>query len=227
MIFLRKSIFLIQDRTPPLILNAHNKCNGEQSYADNEIGQLINILHDKIPAKKNKILKFGLHKRDDGKIVGLLMLNLEEIIFRWIRGFHTALYHEYLPIPILKAVHTPINSAIIKGEEIVGEPIQEQQLFFVDVIKKNRLVGNLDRIICNYGKCRYECVWIKAIDGRWSCIFGLKVYDWEQLGDGDNFPLRGCVGYYCPVSGVPKNASKGIEIESTFENQDKLDPFGV
>jgi len=222
-----ESIFLFQDRTPPLILNAHNKCNFEQSYPDNEIGQLINILHDKIPEERNKILQFSIHKSDNGKITGLLNLNLEEIIFRWVRGFHTALYHEYLPLQIFKTLHTPINPAIMKEGKLVGEPIPERQLFFVEVLKKNRIVGNVDRIISNNEKCRYECVWINAVDGRWACIFGVKIYDWEQLGDESKFPLRGCVGLYCPVSGLPHNATKGIDIDSTFGNQEKLDPFGV
>ena len=156
-----KSIFLPEDRTPPLILNAHNKCNCEQSYADNEIGQLINILHDKIPAKKNKILRFGLYKGDDGTINSLINLDLEGIIFRWIRGFHAALYHEYLLIPRLRKVHAPIVSAIKDGTKIIGEPIQGQQLIFVDAIKKNRKAENVDKIISNNGKCKYECVWYK------------------------------------------------------------------
>ena len=44
-----RRIFDTQDRNPPLILPTHKKCNGDQSYSDEIIGQLIAVSHGKVP----------------------------------------------------------------------------------------------------------------------------------------------------------------------------------
>jgi hypothetical protein len=94
---------------------------------------------------------------------------------------------------------------------------------FVEVIKTNRAVNNLDRIQSNNKKLTYECVWDQADDGRWMCIFALDLYDWKDLGDINNFQARGCAGMY--INLVPPVATKAKRLALTLPNYDTLDPF--
>jgi hypothetical protein len=93
-----KAIFAAADRTPPLILPAHEKCNGDQSPLDKVIGQLVAVLHGEYPAPEDLKLDVGVFPVKGGEATaGVKGLPLTKIIFRWARSFHAALYHEYLP----------------------------------------------------------------------------------------------------------------------------------
>lgn len=93
-------------------------------------------------------------------------------------------------------------------------------------IKRNRVAGKLDRIVCSNGKCIYECVWYKADGGQPICIFALNVYDWSALANTDDFPKRGCVGMYLPAKGRPAGATTATSLSISILNAEVLDPFG-
>src|SRR5436190_740871 len=67
-----------------------------------------------------------------------------------------------------------------KGSKITRsvEPLRIQHVKFVETIKVNRLLRNVDRIECNRGQLVYECVWDR-FDRRNQrcCIFALNVCD--------------------------------------------------
>ena len=60
-------------------------------------------------------------------------------------------------------------------------------------------------------------------DGRPFCLFGLRLYNWESLGDIQHFEPRGCIGWYgCPH---PVEATVGSPLEIPIKNLSPLDPF--
>ena len=83
----------------------------------------------------------------------------------------------------------------------------------------------MDRITCYRGKCVYECIWVRADAGEWICMFGLRLYNWEDLGDVHNFPKRGCVGIYCSKAGRPAAGTIGTSLEFRTTSEHPLDPF--
>jgi hypothetical protein len=224
-----KAVFLSQDRTRPLILPTHERCNQEQSITDEIVGQLISALNNKYPDRKNMRVKISIH-RDSAYQVPFLFLegiDMRIVLIRWLRAFHAALYKEYLPTNTPNVLEDPLPRGRKENGKVKFDKIGEHLPLFVQTIKKNRKAGRIDRIECFNGKCIYECTWETTDDGRWSCFFALKIYDWENLGD-KLLPKRGCVGWYMPSSGKPKNASEGVTrlLEIPCRNTDKLDPFG-
>ncbi len=223
------SIFLTDDRNFPLTLPTHVKCNGDRSAEDQVIGQLIGLLHDKAPDAVHNKLKVKSGPFEDGT-PGLVVegLDLQAIIRRWIRGFHSALYREYLPDDtdaFMTSPPLPKGIPHKHGGEFV--PVPEIVSRFVEKLKKNRATNTLDRIVCRNRKCRYECVWAQEDRGQWWCIYGLDLYDWINLGDTGHFEARGCVGAYRrPAGGTPRGATCATQLVFTVENAQRLNPFG-
>jgi hypothetical protein len=109
-----------------------------------------------------------------------------------------------------------------------AEPIEVAAVIpeYVRELKRNRLVGTLDRVLCRNGKCRYECVWTQADDGRSLCVFGFDLYGWKDLGDLQ-LGQRGCTGsYMLPEARVPATATRATRLEMLLPNRSPLDPFG-
>jgi hypothetical protein len=153
-------------------------------------------------------------------------LDFRAIIHRWIRGFHAALYSEYLPedTPFSTCPPVPEAEPTANGPKIrsVMEAVPE----FVKELKRNRATGTLDRIVCRNSKCRYECVWSQADNGTWMCIYGLDLYQWIDLGDTTNFEPRGCVGSYIRSGGgIPAVGTRTTRLEFPVANRACLDPF--
>jgi hypothetical protein len=98
-----------------------------------------------------------------------------------------------------------------------------QHLKFVEVIKTQRALGNLDRILSNNGKLVYECVWVFSDGGFWICMFALDIYGWKNLGDTGRYQARGCAGYY--QGKPPATASRYREPKVLIPNLDPWDPF--
>src|SRR5262245_48866186 len=71
------SVFQVTDKCAPLILPAHKKCNGEQSTGDEEIGQLIGLLHGKEVVLKESRLKIGTTKFPDNTQAGVVPINMK------------------------------------------------------------------------------------------------------------------------------------------------------
>jgi hypothetical protein len=146
-------------------------------------------------------------------------------VWRWISGFHAALYRSSA-VGIRGSLVTPFPRVIISGRFAV-EPLRPQHVAFVQTIKTNRIKGNLDQIRCNKGKLTYECVWCQADNnGPWMCIYALDIYDWKDLGRTSHHPARGCAGFYVlPSQTPPPAATTGKTTSIIIPNSDPLDPF--
>ena len=222
-----KAIFSIADRDFPLRVAAHRACNNPQSKQDEVIGQLIAVIHGEYPKPTRARLKPNVFTTPDSDTPFLAFTNTKLVaqIWRWVRGFHAALYSEFLPEDTRMAIHPPFPSGTAEEDGFTIEKIRGQQHLFVGLIKKNRIAHSLDRIVCNNSKCVYECVWVQMDNGTWACIFALEIYDWTRLAD-KHFPIRGCVGLYQPRSGRPAGSTKCTTLEFPFSNSEPLGPFG-
>ena len=225
-----ESIFDKIDRNFPLKLAIHEKqCHSPMNLDDEVLGQLIALIHGKQPSEKNDKLKIAIYQKSD---TGSLMAtfnqrNIEFLLRRWIKGFHAALYREPLATDTKFAIQTPFPSGVVKDGQVIEDPIRDQHFKFIECIKRNRAAGNLDSIVTNNGKLRYECVWDRLSNNSWACIFSIDLYGWKNLGDVNNFMPRGCAGLYSSPTGmVPKIASKATQLEFNVENSDAADPFG-
>jgi len=217
-----KSIFAVKDRDP-LVLKSHKVCNEAQTRDDEKIGQLIALRYRKVPSPENSRLRFGFSQHGHAVVSNL---NIEKAVWRWIGGFHAALY-QGSAIGSRGSLVTPFSRAEKVNGAYTVQPLRPQHEIFVQTIKSNRVQGSLDRIRCNKGKLIYECVWDQSDnDGPWMCIFALDIYDWKDLGATPLSPPRGCAGFYVLPSGTaPPNASRGKTASIIIPTYDPLDPF--
>jgi len=88
-------LFAKADRDPPLILLTHRRCNRSRSTEDQEISQLVGVLHGRrVNARHNK-LQIQVGWSPDGQpAVVATPIDVKAAIRRWVRGFHAALYRE-------------------------------------------------------------------------------------------------------------------------------------
>ncbi len=93
------------------------------------------------------------------------------------------------------------------------------------MVRRNRLVGAIDRVAAWNGKMTYECTWTHWDHGDgWLCFWGMRIYDWENLGDPTIHGRRGCSGVYL-LKNKPHNAAVA-KVRVTAESTDTcLDPF--
>jgi hypothetical protein len=218
-----EGIFAAKDRDP-LLLKTHKACNDAQTLNDEKIGQLIALRRRKVPAPERRRLQFALSPHGHSAVTNL---NIDEVIWRCIGGFHAALY-QGPAVGTRGSLVTPFQRAKDIGGRFIVQPLRsEQHTNFVQTIKSNRIQGNLDRIRCNKGQLTYECVWDQGDnDGPWICIFALDIYDWKDLGATPLSPPRGCAGFYVLPSGtVPSTASRGKTTSIIIPTSDTLDPF--
>ena len=106
----------------------------------------------------------------------------------------------------------------------VKDGLLQNHISFVEVIKKNRLAGRLDRIVSNNGQCVYDCVWAKDDYGKSVCIFALKLYDWSRLADS-RLDRRSCVGLYLPSERRPTLGTEATTLEMPISRADLLNAF--
>src|SRR5713101_6557271 len=185
----QQAIFVASDKNFPLKVPAHWICNNDWSKKDEIVGELIAVLHGTKKAPKKSGLELGLSTDaiTGDTIAGVSgsNLNLERHVIRWVRGFHAALYREFLPDqgPTNFCVSLP-TPRLLSGPQAVPlmRNLLRNHVSFVEILKKNRLAGRLDRIHCNNGKFTYECVWTRADEGKECCVFAIKLYDSERLG---------------------------------------------
>ena len=209
----------------PLWLPTHVRCNGLHHLNDEKIGQLIALRRGKAPRQDVRRLHVALSP--DATQGAVTNLNITQAVWRWIAGFHAALYR-LPPVGIKGSLVTPLPRARNLNGRFVMDSLLPQHQLFVKTIKENRARNNLDRISCNKGKVLYECVWCQSDkDGPWLCMYALDIYDWKDLGRTGILPARGCAGFYVmPLGNVPINASKNIESRLVIPIADPLDPFG-
>jgi hypothetical protein len=218
------ALFLPNDRDFPLILPTHYDCNHERHLDDQTIGQLIGILHSKAPDPAHRRLDLYAGIGTDGRpIIAAGGFDLRDIIRRWVRGFHAALYgqpltgEQFMTFPPL-AEGNPDTGQIDPVHQIIPD--------FVRAIRHNRRTGALDRIVCRKGKCVYECVWLRDDEGRWFCCYAIDLYSWSRLGDVDRFGLRGCVGAYVPPErDLPSTTAARGERPDDTPLSEPLNPF--
>ena len=166
----------------------------------------MDLLHGRKPSAEDRRLNLRPHVVASGATTAVLLgQDLAAIIRRWLRSFHAALYGELLPGTAHFSTCPPFPEGIQEGVALRAKPIPDVLPRFVETIKQNRATGSIDRIVCRNDKCRYECVWTRADNGTWLCIYCLDLYNWIRLGDIDNFKFRGCAGAYARLDGgVPR-----------------------
>lgn len=220
-----RSIFAKTDRNPPLILPTHVLCNTKRSDDDEIAAQMFSVLHGKYPKPERTRLAFDLFGRgSELPMIGLRDIPFRRMVFRMVRGFHAALYGSYVtdqggmiyaPLP----AHNMVNGELQAVHDDPG------RYALTLAFKKERNQGQLDRVVCFNGKCVYECVWLRFDDGRPFCLFALRLYDWENIGDHRLGPKRGCLGWY--HAEVPSIATIGRSPDVTIPNDSPLDPFAM
>ena len=221
-----KAIFAKEDRDPPLILPTHHKCNQERSGEDELIGQIVALLHGKCPPEDQLKLPLVLMNRGPNRSprAGLRDVPLVRIIYRWVRGFHAALYGQYLPADAGGYIYTPFPVYLEKDGVFSSQDDTPERHEFTAVFKQHRKLERLDQVVCYSAKCDYRCVWLEFDNGHPFCLFGLRLYNWEVLGDPTLPPKRGCLGWY--YAEPPADATRGTRIEVVVANLEPLDPFG-
>ena len=226
-----QSCFDKSDRNPPLKLRTHVHCNGAHKLDDEKLGQLIAAQrHKAIDPRRTKLRMEVLSTAEEGpRFAYFNNLDLNGAIRRWVGGFHAALYREPLLPEAWFQTTPPLPCGEDKGGTIRVKAVPKQHLAFVEALKSNRTLGNVDSVVTCSGKMRYECVWAEADGGHGLfCIFGLDIYGWIGLGDNKNFGARGCTGAYLLESRTaPPNASIATRLIVPFENRSPYDPFGV
>ena len=222
-----ESIFAKKDRNPPLILPVHLSCNEQQSDDDEVIGQLVAVLHKKPAERRLNRLQMKGYKVDESGIpaLGVHDTQIEGIIMRWVKGFHAALYSKHLQVDHKWIVHPPFWRASENGKTLNVRPPLPQEAVLVRCMKMNRQAYTIDQVVTCCGKCVYACTWDRLDNGQRICVFGLRLYEWEKLGE-KRLPQRGCVGCYCSVDGMPKLATEATQLEFSVQSKTPLDPFG-
>ncbi len=187
-----QAIFRKGDRLP-LKLRTHKACNEKHSGDDENFGQLIGAMDGRSPSNaKNRRLRVSHIAPSVG---GITNLDVDAAIWRWVRGCHAALYKEPLATNWFSIVSPFPRADQTGGGPFKLRPILPQHPLFVQVIKTQRMHGELDRVETNNGKFAYECAWVKSDDGtKWICMFAIKLYDWKRLGMTTLGPHRGCAG---------------------------------
>jgi hypothetical protein len=223
-----KELFAKQDHDFPIKVAAHESCNNQLSDKDEGIGQLVAVSHGKYAKLSRLRLDFKMveDQATGEEFIGVSKVHVEDQVIRWVRGFHAALYEEFLTgdrnrfcvsLPFPRLLTGPHAKSVNDG-------LLRNHISFVEEIKKNRVAGRLDRIESNNGQCVYECVWTNMDDGQPACIFALKLYDWSRLAD-PRLDRRSCVGLYLPITGRPALGAEATTLEMPISRADILDAF--
>lgn len=182
----------------PLILDAHERCNTHQSSLDQRTGQLLAPLTGRPLAGSPQLIT--LHDFECGdEIAGFGLVEGPDFvasIWRWVRGFHAALYREFLPASTHKAICTPFTEADFTGSTPTPRPPILDYVVTTRYLARHHRLGSTDRVFCYNKKCRYLCVWSHTSLGRPMCVFSLRLYAWSRLGRTAITQSRPCVGYY-------------------------------
>lgn len=200
-----RACFHKSDRLNPLTLPTHKRCNHAENLSDEKIGQIVSLLFGYAPRSRDRKLAFitARHPITQKQLVAITNVDLREIIWRWIRGFHAALYRELLHSNTLRTIVPPLQSAKIEGSTVVTDPLRPQDILLMALVRQNRLGLKVDKIVSNSGKLNYFCMWTQDDSDRWFCAFALDIYGWRKLGERDHLPQRNCVGAYFWVQNKP------------------------
>ncbi len=225
-----KKIFLTEDRNWPLILPAHEECNSEYSFSDEQAKGLLNLLHPTNTGNlPNKTKLIGIVKRG-GKPAGALLegLSLGLIVSKILRACHAALYREYLPAETNNMILLPLPIFDPETGQVAKETCLPQHKILCKLLKDNRRINNIDRIQAYNGKFRFETVWTTADDNETNfAVFGIDIYGWHQLANEVLGRTQGCFGFYqINKDPFPNNASVATRsTEFPFNYSEPLNPF--
>jgi hypothetical protein len=198
------TVFDDLDQEPVLILSTHPGCNRDESQQDQQIGQLVGMLHRRrLPPGQTKI-EMREVEEDDGQIrVVVPGIPLAAIIRRWVRGFHAALYGEYLPEREESFVTIPpLPAGVGSGASFRQSPQPPIVSQLTTVLQEARRRRQIDTIRLRNDTCRYDCVWTPWSGAEWRCVYGLDLYDCCDMGDR-RLPRTPCVGFYRAVGTNP------------------------
>jgi hypothetical protein len=196
-----------------------------RSGDDEAVGQLVSLLHGlRLPTIKRLAVVPRLHP--SGVVVASTSLDLRGCIWRWVRGYHAALYREHLPEHVERAVFPPLPSVPQGNATLTSDDRLHQLADIVCLIKQSRVASRTDAVLSHSGRCRYECVWTRLDHGQWMCFFALRIYNWEDLGDSSTYPHRGCAGAYGAFDDPPAKGSQAPALPIAISNHAPLDPFG-
>jgi len=226
-----RNIFLSKDRNWPLILPAHEKCNSEFSFSDEQAKGLLTLLRPSgNPTPPLKTEQVGIVERE-GKPAGVLLkgLSLRRIVAKILRACHAALYREYLrnedtnraillPCPIFD----PDTGNVDKNE------LLPQHEMLCKVIKDNRSTSNVDKIHAYNGQFRFEAVWGTLDNDSESHfgVFAIDIYEWHNLANDVLGRPQGCCGMYrLSKSPIPEDACVATSIELPNSYTEPLNPF--
>lgn len=205
-----KATFNARDRQPHLKLQTHKACNESFSVEDKKVAQLIAMRRWEGPSsERDAALEFAVYP---GFGAGVTNLDVDQAVWRWIGGFHAALYRQ----PLLTD-HRSIVTPLPRADMSTGVPkvrsLRPQHALAVKTIKYNRLTGTLDTIVANNRQLRYECVWAEGDDrDKWLCLFALDIYDWKDLGSHTaETPARGLCRLLRPPGLLVASGRHGCE----------------
>ncbi len=225
-----RSVFQSEDRNWPLILPAHDRCNSEYSFSDEQAQGLVALVHasgDGVPPLGTEVT--GIED-EQGELCGAAMtgLNLSRIVAKILRACYAALYGEFLredqtnraiilPLPILDRETLDVHAS---EQYQMHEPLCK-------ILKDNRQVGNIDRIEAYNGKFCFHTVWVTADDGVHHVgIFAIDLYGWHGLADEMVGTPQGCFGTYrLSKTSPPVGASIATELELPYRYSQPRNPF--
>jgi len=185
---------------------------------------LISLLHGaSFSRKRQRFRAITADLGDDQPFVGITGVEFNRIIWRWVRGFHAALYREPLQQDAFYGLTTPFPYADQVAGTLQFEELRPDQLEMALTLRQHMRYRMIDEVLSNAGKCRFVCTWLTFDDGRPFCLYGLRIYEWEKLADTKRFPPRGCFGVYCAPT--PVEATQGTKIILPSSSFTLFDPF--
>lgn len=219
--------FLPEDRKQPLILRTHKVCHEPKGNYDVRVGQIFKILHGTMPSNFGDY-KLELTKWTDPstgeEVGGITDFEFTRILIGWLKGFHTALYREYLPHNGRRFAYTSPWPSFL-GDPNHVEPIQAVHEKWVETLVASRMARMIDGIAVRNGKVRYECTWDRLDNGQPVCVFALDIYDWTRLSPPHAGPKRTCTGIYHAAK-IPKTASRATSLIIPGRLRNPYDAFG-
>jgi hypothetical protein len=221
-----RGIFRHDDRNFPIKLPVHRTCNRDWQIADEKVKRIIDLLHGKDISRQSAKIRVAVASTKDGRSIPLVGdIPLRGMIGRITRGFHAALYREYLPREVKNKILTPIpEGEIINGRAIL-KSILPQFLPLSNMLRASIMARVSDTIISNNGKLRYESTWPQFDNGRRFCVFSLDIYDWKSLGDEVSDDKYACIGFYFLDGHIPSTATRATRLMIPQGFTVGLDPF--
>ncbi len=219
-----KRLFATHDRGTPLVLSAHRACNNVRSAEDQVIGQAVALLRGEAAPDRQQKLRVKSFPVSGGEpLSGVYGFELAEIVWRWVRACHAALYSEWLPSISPGGFLHPWPTAIVERGRLVFDPVRPDQWEYIHKLRQQVRFAVFDGIWCWNQKFKYCCTWLTFDNGQPFCVFGVDVYDWVRLSDPRTQPRRGCAGWY--THPTPPNATRGTSLELPTLAIPSLDPF--